>query len=71
MFPDSVILRPAYGRRYLTEESIIEAWNNGLDFKLPNGQYCSIRDKKGLLKDWGDYIILQYTNGRVTVAKRW
>jgi hypothetical protein len=44
-------LKAAYGRRYLTEEACLEAWQSGADFKIkystsPSimGRYCSIRD---------------------------
>ena len=29
-------LIPAYGKRYATEAEVIEAWNNGADFKCLN-----------------------------------
>ena len=38
------ILCPAYGRKYATYQDMIEDYENGKDFKLLNGPYCSKRD---------------------------
>lgn len=39
-----IILTPAYGRRYTTEEAALTHWKRGLDFKIAGGPYCSILD---------------------------
>ena len=46
-----LVLRPACGRSYATAAAMVDAWNEGKDFKLTNGQYCSIRDIKKLRND--------------------
>ena len=60
MYPESIVLRPAYGRKYATAQEAIKDWEAGKDFKMFNGRYCSIRDKKDLLKYFGSYILLAY-----------
>jgi len=40
------LLRPAYGRKYSSEEDVESAFRKGLDFRILNGPYCSIRDFK-------------------------
>lgn len=52
-----IILFPAYGRKYRTEESILDAYFTGKDFKLANGPYCSCRDFVG------DKVFLSYAPG--------
>lgn len=42
-----LVLTPAYGRKYSTEDSMIEDFNLGKDFKILSGPYCSIRDFEG------------------------
>ena len=39
-----IILVPAYGRKYATEEAALADWKKGLDFKIDGGPYCSITD---------------------------
>jgi hypothetical protein len=42
-------LLPAYGRKYRSQEEIIDAWETGQDFRLQgNSLYCSIRDLDAL-----------------------
>ncbi len=41
-------LTPAYGRDYGSVTQVKYALYAGLDFKAANGQYCSIRDLKGM-----------------------
>jgi hypothetical protein len=69
MFPDAIVLRPAYGRHYSTAAEALKDWRDGKDFSLPNGQYCSIRDKNGLLNDYGDYIMLSYSQFQTVTAE--
>lgn len=38
-------LSPAYGRKYDTVEQIKKDWEEGKDFKIVGGPYCSFRDK--------------------------
>ncbi len=39
-----LILVPAYGRKYQTEEAAIKDYQDGKDFKVMYGAYCSCRD---------------------------
>jgi hypothetical protein len=41
---NSLILMPAYGRVYLTEDAAMADWKAGKDFRIVNGPYCSVRD---------------------------
>ena len=34
----------AYGRNYKSFDTALTDWNNGLDFKICRGAYCSKRD---------------------------
>ena len=40
----SLVVIPAYGRKYSTKEAAVQDWKDGKDFKIANGPYCSIRD---------------------------
>lgn len=40
----NVILVPAYGRDYKTEEEVAKAYHSGVDFKIVGGPYCSVRN---------------------------
>lgn len=51
--PGFIVLVPAYGRTYNTTEEVQAAWDNGLDFRILNGPYCSIRDATTIKKDFG------------------
>ena len=39
-----IILIPAYGRKYVTQEAALADWNDNKDFKIDGGPMCSIRD---------------------------
>ena len=39
-----LILVPAYGRKYKSEQKALSDWNDGKDFKIMDGPMCSIRD---------------------------
>lgn len=42
-------LTPAYGRDYKNQNQVRADWHGGKDFVLAvTGQYCSIRDLKGM-----------------------
>ena len=61
-----MVLIPAYGRRTNKEQTISD-WNNGKDFKISGGPYCSIRDFEALKTDFGD-IHLAYFNPNGTMG---
>lgn len=51
-------LTGAYGRTYATAKAMLEAWNNGRDFRIvDNGPYTSKRDES-LLKSGGRKVFL-------------
>lgn len=51
MIGSPLILVPAYGMTYATEEAMRIDWVNGRDFKIKGGPYCSIRDLDKLSED--------------------
>ena len=40
----STYIIAAYGRNYKSIDQALYDWNNGLDFKICSGPYCSKRD---------------------------
>jgi hypothetical protein len=65
--PGFIVLVPAYGRTYNTTEEVKEDWYNGLDFRIINGPYCSIRDKALIKKDFGAAYIRFGLNREKTI----
>ena len=61
-----VFLLPAYGRTYKTKQQAINAWQDGKDFQIYNGPYCSIRDIDAL-RQMSSGVYIQYTMGTVEV----
>ena len=54
----TMFLRPAYGRSYQSQQAAVKDWNNGADFKIINGPYCSSRDVN-LMKSQGyRYVVI-------------
>ena len=51
-------LIPAYGRRYQDTCYMEQDWQNGKDFKVSGGPYCSIRDIEAIKNDGYDLIRL-------------
>lgn len=61
-------LVPACGRTYKTEEDALKDWQDGKDFKIYAGPYCSIRDKKqleeyGTIRIFWKYPDIHYIEG--------
>jgi hypothetical protein len=54
-------LAPAYGRRYRTEQELLEAWEAGKDFKIVGGPYTSIRDCAALQQECSSLWLKQAT----------
>ena len=52
-----IILQAAYGRKYETFEQAMKDWNAGLDFKIRNGPYTSIRDIEKLKEQFDTVVI--------------
>lgn len=53
----NIYLIPAYGKQYKTKQEVINAWKAGVDFKIVNGPYCSIRDLEKLKRDFDNVSI--------------
>lgn len=51
MIGSPLILFPAYGKTYATEEAMRIDWVSGVDFKIKGGPYTSIRDLDKLSED--------------------
>jgi hypothetical protein len=59
----TVLLRGAYGRTYSTMETVMDDWNNGLDFyDFDMGSYTSIRDYSGE-NGWLDTPVFRLDTG--------
>lgn len=59
MINGTLYLVPAYGRTYATLEQLKADWEDGKDFKVASGPYCSIRDLEALRSDY-DYVKIVY-----------
>lgn len=57
-----ITLMGAYGRTYTETSKAAIDWQKGLDFKIVNGPYCSIRDV-ATLKRLNDEVIIRCNNG--------
>ena len=62
-----ITLVGAYGRQYLTKEQAINAWNQGKDFKILNGPYCSKRDIGVMLRTNDEVCILISTGEQIRI----
>ena len=51
-------LIPAYGRTYKNMNEAKKDWDNGLDFQVFNGPYCSIRDINKLVNDYSKVVLV-------------
>lgn len=63
--PNTLIIIPAYGRVYDNDEDALKDWNDGKDFKIQGGPYCSIRDKD-LIMETHDKITINYYRGIIS-----
>lgn len=48
-----ITLTGAYGRKYYSETAFRQDWEDGFDFKIVGGPYCSIRDIDSLEQEFG------------------
>ena len=62
-----ICLLGAYGRKYETKKAAIHDWEQGLDFKVQGGPYCSIRDIDYLV-DNSSQTCIHTDQGYVKVA---
>jgi hypothetical protein len=51
---------PAYGRKYDNEADLITDWESGLDFKIYNGPYMSIRNVPDLKARGCEAIVFHF-----------
>jgi hypothetical protein len=51
---------PAYGRDYKNKQACLEDWNNGKDFQIYSGPYCSNRDIETLRGDGYTHLSIRY-----------
>lgn len=63
-------LFPAYGRTYETEAAALKDWNDGKDWIIWRGPYCSIRDVKTMRANGYTHVHLMYNVGRASVTFR-
>ena len=61
---DILYLTGAYGR-----EAAESDWDNGKDFKIVSGPYCSIRDSEAIKADNGGvkFLLMVFINARGSV----
>lgn len=62
-----MVLFGAYGRTYETKKDAIRDWEQGLDFKIAGGPYCSIRDLD-MLADSASGVFIQTKQGYARVS---
>lgn len=61
---NTVLLEPAYGRKYKTEQEAISDWQAGKDFKFVGGPYCSIRERDMISKTMRNPLVyIEISNG--------
>ena len=68
-FP-TVVLLPAYGRRYANEEAAIQDWLDGKDFLIEHGPYTSIRDIEMLREQFSEIWMRTAPNGFIFQSDR-
>lgn len=59
-------LLPAYGRSYKSRDAAIKAWQDGKDFLIEGGPYCSIRDIEKMHEQFQNIYIV-YDQGTIQV----
>lgn len=64
-------IKAAYGRKYLTMDDALEAWNKGLDFKIVNGPYCSYRDLDRMVEDYDRVVLINGTERHTLKTNIW
>jgi hypothetical protein len=59
---DTLTLVGAYGRQYAAKATVLKEWNEGKDFQILNGPYCSIRDIEHM-RMTNNHIVIRYGKG--------
>ena len=67
MIDNYLALRGAYGRQYSSADEVRADWNDGKDFKIVGGPYCSIRDIESLKNIGYERIAVPGSNGECYV----
>ena len=62
----TITLLGAYGRTYIDKAKALKDWQDGKDFQIYNGPYCSIRDMDYLTRTNNTVKIL-LNNGKTVV----
>jgi hypothetical protein len=64
--PETLIMKPAYGRDYKSQAEVVEDWNDGKDFQIQDissrysGKYASIRDSDFMIQDGLKNVKIRY-----------
>lgn len=65
------ILLPAYGRPYKSRVETEKDWNDGKDFRIFKGPYCSVRDMESMKKDVDKLVFIINTKGTIVRYNYW
>lgn len=65
MLTNVLELIPAYGRTYSDPKVMMQDWEDGKDFKIVGGPYCSIRDLN-LMRERGFKSLVIVASPQVT-----
>lgn len=64
---NELLLQGSYGRYYESKKEAIRDWEAGLDFKIINGPYTSVRDLEYLTANY-DKILIKTKQGFVDIS---
>jgi hypothetical protein len=62
----TITLLGAYGRTYIDKDKALKDWQDGKDFQIYNGPYCSIRDMDYLTR-MNNTVKILLNNGKTVV----
>lgn len=57
---EQLIVIPAYGREYATQQACITAYESGANFKIASGPYFSIRDESKMKENGVKTILFMH-----------
>lgn len=57
-----LLLRPAFGRVYVSKEDMLSGWLAGDTFRMFGGPYCSIRDIEALRAESSSITLCDFRN---------
>jgi hypothetical protein len=67
---DTLVVMGAYGRRYNDGRQALKDWEDGKDFLIVGGPYCSVRDTPTMIRDGWQYVrIMDFDVGSVLLLK--